>query len=95
MRYAKIDKNQPELVSYLRSLGCVVKHVHTVKKLFDILVYFKGKTYSVEIKTDRKKELTKGEKECKTDLESVGVKYWVITNKEDCLKMLDLNLHSK
>lgn len=89
MKFAKVDKNQKDLVKYIRRKGAVVKHVYMVKKLFDILVYFNGKTYNVEIKTDKKKKLTVGELECKNDIESVGVKYWVITNNDDIDFMLD------
>ena len=89
MRNAKVDKNQPEIVKALRAAGAVVKHTHQLKKLFDILVYFKGQTYNVEIKTDHKKKLTPGELECKTDLESVGVKYWIITSIDEAIQMIN------
>ena len=88
MRNAKVDSNQKEIVSALRKAGAIVKHVHQLKKLFDILVYYNGKTYSVEIKTSNKHKLTKGEIECKNDLESVGVKYWIIYSVEDALEMI-------
>jgi Holliday junction resolvase len=90
MRYAKVDNNQPEIVKALRRCGAVVKHVHTVKNLFDIIVYYQGKTYCVEIKQDKKKKLTKGEMECKQDIESVGVKYWIIYSIKDALNMIGL-----
>ena len=90
MRNAKVDKNQPEIVEALRRSGAIVKHVHTIKKLFDILVYYNGQTFNVEIKTDKKKKLTKGEQECKEDLESVGVKYHIIYSIEDALKMIGI-----
>ena len=90
MRNAKVDANQKEIVTALRRSGAVVKHVHQLKKLFDILVYYNGQTYNVEIKTDKKKKLTPGELECKTDLESVGVKYWVITSIDEALKMINI-----
>lgn len=91
MRIAKVDSNQKQIVEALRNAGAIVKHVHGVKNLFDILVYYDGRTYSVEIKTDAKKKLTKGELQCKLDLESVGVKYWVITSVDEALKMLITN----
>ena len=90
MKYAKVDKNQPEIVKALRRSGAIVKHVHTVKNLFDILVYYNSQTFNVEIKTDKKKKLTKGEQECKEDLESVGVKYHIIYSIEDALKMIGI-----
>jgi Holliday junction resolvase len=90
LRNAKVDSNQKEIVTALRRSGAVVKHVHQLKKLFDILVYFNGKTYSVEIKQDKKKNLTPGELECKELIESVGVKYWVIHSIDEALEMIKL-----
>ena len=89
MKYAKVDKNQPEIVKALRGCGAVVKHVHTVKNLFDILVYHKGITYNVEIKANKTSKLTKGELECKKDLESVNIKYWVLYSVDDALEMIN------
>lgn len=88
MRNAKVDSNQREIVLALRNAGAIVKHVYQLKKLFDILVYYNGKTFNVEIKTSRKHKLTEGEKECKEDIESVGVKYWIITSVKEALKMI-------
>ena len=90
MRNAKVDLNQKETVTALRRSGAVVKHVHQLKKLFDILVYYNGQTYSVEIKTDKKKTLTPGELECKELIEGVGVKYWIIHSIDEALKMIGL-----
>ena len=89
MRNAKVDINQKEIVTALRRSGAVVKHVHQLKKLFDILVFFNGKVYCVEIKQDKKKALTPGELECKELIEGVGVKYWIITSIHEALKMID------
>lgn len=90
MRNAKVDINQKEIVTALRRCGAVVKHVHQLKNLFDILVFFRNETYCVEIKTDNKKKLTKGELECKELIESVGVKYWVITSIDEALEMIKI-----
>jgi hypothetical protein len=90
MKFSRVDKNQKEIVLALRNCGAVVKHVYMVKNLFDILVYYKGKTYNVEIKDDLKSKLTEGETQCKKDLESVDVKYWVVHSVEDALKMINL-----
>jgi Holliday junction resolvase len=90
LRNAKVDSNQKEIVTALRRSGAVVKHVHQLKKLFDILVYYNGQTYSVEIKQDKKKKLTPGELECKELIESVGVKYWVIHSIDEALEMIKL-----
>lgn len=90
MKYAKVDNNQASIVKALRLSGAIVKHVHTIKNLFDILVYYNGNTYNVEIKQDKKKKLTKGEMQCKTDIESVGVKYHVIHSIDEALKMIEI-----
>jgi len=90
MRNAKVDTNQPEIVKALRRVGAVVKHVHQLKKLFDILVFFNGQVYCVEIKQDKKKKLTPGEQECKDLIESVGVKYWIIHSIDEALEMIKL-----
>ncbi len=90
MRNAKVDTNQKEIVTALRRCGAVVKHVHQLKNLFDILVFFRNETYCVEIKTDHKKKLTTGELECKELIESVGVKYWVITSIDEALEMIKI-----
>jgi len=91
MKYnSKVDANQKTIVAALRMCGAVVKHVHSIKRLFDIIVFFDGKVYCVEIKTDSKKKLTPGEIECKTDLESVGVKYWIITSIDEALEMIKI-----
>lgn len=91
-RAAKIDRNQPEIVKALRKAGAVVKHVHQVKKLFDVLVFFQGKIYCVEIKDGElppsARKLKDGEKECKDDIESVGVKYWIIKSIDEALEMI-------
>ena len=87
---ARVDKNQKEIVASLRGAGAKVKHVYTVKNLFDILVYYRGITYNVEIKDGLKSKLTEGETKCKEDLESVNVKYWVIRSVKDALNMIGI-----
>ena len=51
-RNAKVDANQPEIVKALRKIGAVVKPVHQLKNLFDILVGYNGKLFMIEIKND-------------------------------------------
>jgi len=89
-RKAKVDLNQAEIVLALRKVGAVVKHVHQLKNLFDVLVFYRGNTYCVEIKSSKKSKLTEGELECKQELESVGVAYWVIYSVDDAMKMLKI-----
>jgi|TARA_R110000823_G_C15726432_1_gene479257 hypothetical protein len=90
MKFARVDKNQKEIVAALRKAGAKVKHVYTVKNLFDILVYYEGITYNVEIKDGLKSKLTEGETKCKEDLESVNVKYWIVRSIEDALNMIKI-----
>ena len=89
-RKAKVDLNQAEIVLALRKVGAVVKHVHQLKNLFDVLVFYRGNTYCVEIKSSKKSKLTEGELECKQELESVGVAYWVVYSVEDAMRMLKI-----
>ena len=89
-RKAKVDKNQAEIVEALRKVGAKVKHVHQIKNLFDVLVFYRGNTYCVEIKSSRKSKLTEGELECKQELESVGVAYWIIYDVDDAMRMLKI-----
>ena len=89
MKKCRVDANQSEIVKGLREVGAIVKHVHTVKNLFDILVYYNSKTYCVEIKNGLKSKLTEGEKKCKEDIESVGVKYHVIYSLKQALEMIN------
>jgi len=87
MRAAKVDKNQGEIVQLLRAHGAKVRSVAQPKKAFDILVFFEGKTFIVEIK-DGNAKLTEGEIEFKTMVESVGVTYHVVRCAEDALKLI-------
>ena len=94
MRIAKVDSNQTEVVLALRSAGAIVKHVHTIKNLFDVLVFFRGQTYCVEIKdgskSPSKRKLTPGELKCKSELESVGVEYCIVESVRDAFNMIGL-----
>jgi len=62
-RDAKPDGNQTEIVTQLRRIpGITVHHVHQLKKFCDIIVGFRGRNYLFELKIDKKKKLTSGEK---------------------------------
>jgi len=92
----KPDGNQGEIVKALRKLGAYVIIISEVSDSFDILVYFRGQTYSAEIKDGSlipsKRKLRKGELTCKTNLESVGVKYWIINSVNEALEMIEKEL---
>ena len=56
MRHAaRIDANQAQIVSALRSAGA---YVWIISLPVDLLVVYKGHTFLVEVKTDSKKRLT-------------------------------------
>jgi hypothetical protein len=55
-RAARVDANQEQIVSVLRSAGAVV---WIIGLPVDLLVGYKNHTFLVEIKTDSKKRLTK------------------------------------
>jgi len=51
MRAAKIDRNQPEIVQALRSMGCSVQHLHSVGQgCPDLLCAIQGLNFLVEVK---------------------------------------------
>jgi len=87
LRNARNDNNQTEIVHILRLHGAKVRSVSQLKKAFDLLVFYKGQTFIVEVKNGNK-PLTEGELEFKEIVESVGVKYWVIRNVTDALEMI-------
>jgi hypothetical protein len=96
LRYAsKVDNNQKQIVTALRKLGAVVLLTHQLKNCCDCIVYYRGNTYTVEIKDGKlppsARKLTEGEQEFKAKIESVGCKYWVIESVEDAVSMLNSN----
>jgi len=88
-RNAKVDNNQKEIVSKIRQIGGVVLHTHQLKNAFDILVGYNSKLYIIEIKSNSKSKLTKGELQCKKMFESVGVTYYTIYNFEQFLDIIN------
>lgn len=83
---ARIDKNQKNIVSGLRKHGASVLVMSQLKNCFDILVGFDGRTHIMEIKSDWKSPLTKGEKEFKEAW--MGGTYHVIYNLADAIKII-------
>ena len=63
---ARVDANQPEIVSKLRQIGAYVLITSQLKNCCDIFVAYRGKWVAMEIKDgDKPKsaiELTRGEK---------------------------------
>lgn len=67
-RVAKVDANQPEIVSLLRRLGCSVQPIHMVGRgVPDLLLGIAGRNFIVELKDGRKppsaRKLTPDEQE--------------------------------
>jgi len=93
MKACRVDANQNEIVKGLREHGAIVKHVHTLKNLFDILVFYNSKTFCIEIKNGLKSKLTEGEKQCKEDIESVGVKYHVVYSLKQAIEILEKEIN--
>ena len=94
MRYAsRTDSNQSEIVNALRKLGAVVLITSQLKNCFDLLVFHNGKVYPVEVKdgtlSPSARKLTSGEQQFKEKIESVGVKYNVITSVEEAISLLE------
>lgn len=91
-RNAKVDSNQKEIVEALRGVGCYVLHLHQLKNAFDLLIAWRGHVWIVEVKSDKqppsKQKLTEGEQKCSDALQSVGVKYNVITSPEQALRLI-------
>lgn len=55
MRAAKVDRNQPEIVSALRKVGVSVQHLHSVGAgCPDLLCAINGYTFLVEVKDGAK-----------------------------------------
>jgi len=94
LRYAsKVDSNQKEIVAALRKKGAVVLITSQLKNCFDVLVCHNSNVYLVEIKdgslAPSARKLTKGEQQFKEKVESVGVKYHVITSVSEAILMIE------
>lgn len=85
-RAARTDANQTEIVEYIRSIGGLVLHLHTLKNCCDLLVGFRGDIHLFEIKTDDRKKLTQGEAQFFEDW--MGYSLHVITGIEDVKRIL-------
>ena len=91
-RNCRTDSNQQEIVAALRKRGAVCLITSQLKNCFDILVCHNSNVYLVEIKDGNlppsARKLTKGEQQFKEKVESVGVKYHVITSVDEAISMI-------
>lgn len=89
---ARTDANHAEIRDALRRIGCVVIETHQLKNAFDLLVFYRGCTYIVEVKDGNKvpskRKLTDGEQRCKDSLESVGVTYHIVESVDQAIKLV-------
>lgn len=93
MRICRTDRNQAEIVSALRKVGCSVTPTHMVGDGFpDLVVGRNGINHLIEIKDGAKppsaRELTKDEK--KFHIEWRGTVH-VVYSVDDALKLLRAN----
>ena len=93
---AKTDTNQTRIVKALRAVpGCDVLSLAQLKKCFDILVFFKGKIFPMEIKNPDyvpkkgvETMLSEGEREFKARVEATGNRYYIVTTPEEALRII-------
>ncbi|OED34242.1 hypothetical protein AB832_07750 [Flavobacteriaceae bacterium (ex Bugula neritina AB1)] len=101
-RAAKVDKNQPEIVKFLRSCGAQVLLTHQIKNAFDILVGFRGELFIMEIKNPEslpkiytrqrlEESLSQGEYKCMEMFKKVGVPYHIVAKKEEAFDIIHKN----
>lgn len=87
-RAAKVDANQPEIVSAFRSAGWYVLIISQLKNCCDIIVSKNGRTVAVEIKDGSKpksaQKLTEGELKFKSDWQG---EYALITSVQDITEL--------
>lgn len=86
---ARIDANQPEIVSLFRKLGWSVLIISQLKNCCDIIVSKNGRTIAVEIKDGAKplskQKLTEGEAKFKAEWQG---EYALVACEEDVLKLV-------
>ena len=89
---ARVDANQPEIVKALRDYGAYVVITSQLKNAFDILAFYNGKVYPIEIKDGSKPEsarrLTAGEQICKKEIERRGCEYHIIKTVEEAINLI-------
>lgn len=92
IRAARSDRNQSEIVEAFRRLGAHVVLTHQLKNFCDCIVYYKGRTLTIEIKDGRqvpsKRKLTEGEAKCKAAIEATGNQYHIIESVDDVIKLI-------
>ena len=86
MRAHKVDRNQRDIVAALRGVGATVHVTSGMGKGFpDLVVGFRGVNHLVEVKPDKKAQLTEDEIEF---LDRWRGEVHVITSVEEALRMI-------
>ena len=83
---ARVDANQPAIVSALRAIGATILHTHQLKNCFDLLVGYRGRTFLMEIKASEKEKLTPGEAEFQRTWR--GSEYHVVYSVEQAIRIV-------
>lgn len=87
----KADRNQPDLVKYLRGLGATFQHTHQIAGALDGIVGYAGIDQRVEIKDPEKS----GSARKLTDKEKTTFNEWkgrppiIIETEKDCLELIN------
>ena len=63
MMRGKADANQGRIVDALRKVGAWIKIVSVYPKMLDLLVYYRGRLYWLEVKQDSRQKLTSAEQD--------------------------------
>jgi hypothetical protein len=87
---ARIDGNQPQIVSALRAVGAYVLHLHQLKNCFDLLVGYRGRTFLMEVKDPSqppsKRKLTPGEAKFREEWR--GSPYHVVETADEAIRII-------
>lgn len=97
------DGNHKDIVQAYRKVGAFVLDITAVKDAFDIIVFYKGQTYVVEIKNPEKlpkeydrermeKDLTLGERECMEAVQRQGITYHIVATLDEAMQVLGLGI---
>jgi len=89
-RAAKIDDNQPEIVSALRRVGASVQPLHTVGQgCPDLIVGFRGTNYAIEVKDGSKPPSARGLTDAQLRWKILwNGQYAIVNNVDEALRII-------
>jgi hypothetical protein len=93
---AKVDANQPLIVAAMRSKGAYVHVCSQLKNAWDVIVFFMGRIFIMEIKNPEyitkskplEASLTEGERKTREYIERTGNIYHIVTTPEQALQII-------